>query len=114
MQGFRVPAEIISEAVWLYNRFPLSLHEVEELLLARGIIVSRETVRQWCAGFGPQLDPGAEDITASGGRLAHLRTPEPAAGGPAALKRSGPPAMSPPTLSSDRDPDRRDREVPPE
>jgi putative transposase len=31
--------------VWLYFRFPLSLHEVEELMLERGVTVSYETVR---------------------------------------------------------------------
>jgi len=50
-KGFRYPAEIISHGVWLYFRFPLSFREVEELLLARGITVSHETVRQWCAKF---------------------------------------------------------------
>ena len=39
--------------VWLYHRFPLSFREVEELMLARGAIVSYETIRQWCAKFGP-------------------------------------------------------------
>ena len=53
-KGFRFPKEIISEAVWLYHRFPLSFREAEELLLARGIIVSHETVRAWCEKFGPQ------------------------------------------------------------
>ena len=45
--GYRFPAEIIRHAVWLYFRFPLGLRMVEELLAARGIIVSHETVRQW-------------------------------------------------------------------
>ncbi len=45
--GYRFPAEIISHAVWLYFRFPLSLRMVDELLAKRGIIVSYETVRQW-------------------------------------------------------------------
>jgi len=45
--GYRFPAEVISHAVWLYFRFPLSLRMVDELLAARGIIVSHETVRQW-------------------------------------------------------------------
>ncbi len=45
--GYRFPAEIISLAVWLYFRFPLSLRMVDELLAARGIVVSQETVRQW-------------------------------------------------------------------
>jgi putative transposase len=53
-RGFRFPAEIISHAVWLYHRFPLSFREVEELLLARGIIVSHETIRAWCDRFGSQ------------------------------------------------------------
>jgi transposase-like protein len=39
-RGFRFPPEIISHAVWLYHRFPLSFREVEELLLARRIVVS--------------------------------------------------------------------------
>ncbi len=50
--GYRFPAEIISHAVWLYFRFPLSLRMVDELLAARGIIVSHETVRQWALKFG--------------------------------------------------------------
>ena len=50
--GFRFPAEIISHCVWLYHRFPLSLREVEEMMLERGIVVSHETIRQWCAKFG--------------------------------------------------------------
>ncbi len=50
--GYRFPAEIISHAVWLYFRFPLSLRMVDELLATRGIIVSHETVRQWALKFG--------------------------------------------------------------
>ena len=50
--GHRFPAEVISQAVWLYFRFPLSLRMVEEMLAARGIIVSHETVRQWAHKFG--------------------------------------------------------------
>jgi transposase-like protein len=34
--GYRFPAEVISHAVWLYFRFPLSLPMVDELLAARG------------------------------------------------------------------------------
>ena len=51
-KGFRYPAEIISHGVWLYHRFPLSFREVEEMMLERGIVVSYETIRQWCAKFG--------------------------------------------------------------
>src|SRR5918994_5702980 len=50
--GYRFPAEVISQAVWLYFRFPLSLRMVEEMLAARGIEVSHETVRQWALKFG--------------------------------------------------------------
>src|SRR5918912_1779545 len=50
--GHRFPPEIISHAVWLYFRFPLSLRMVEEMLAARGILVSHETVRQWGRKFG--------------------------------------------------------------
>ncbi len=50
--GHRFPAEVISHAVWLYFRFPLSLRMVEEMLAARGISISHETVRQWALKFG--------------------------------------------------------------
>ncbi len=50
--GHRFPPEIISHAVWMYFRFPLSLRMVEEMLAARGIIVSHESVRQWALKFG--------------------------------------------------------------
>jgi putative transposase len=48
----RFPAEVISLAVWLYYRFPLSLPMVEEILAARGIEVSHEMVRRWAEKFG--------------------------------------------------------------
>jgi putative transposase len=51
-KGHRYPPEIIAHCVWLYHRFPLSFREVEELMLARGVAVSYETIRQWCAKFG--------------------------------------------------------------
>src|SRR6476619_531907 len=50
--GYRFPPEVISHAIWLYFRFPLSLRMVEEMLAARGILVSHETVRQWARQFG--------------------------------------------------------------
>jgi putative transposase len=48
----RHPAKVISLAVWLHFRFPLSLRMVEEMLAARGIQVSHETVRRWAEEFG--------------------------------------------------------------
>jgi putative transposase len=50
--GHRFPPEVISHTIWLYFRFPLSLRMVEEMLAARGILVSHETVRQWARKFG--------------------------------------------------------------
>jgi putative transposase len=48
----RFPAEVIGYAVWLYYRFPLSLRMVEEMLAARGMKVSHESVRSWAEKFG--------------------------------------------------------------
>ncbi|MGF6999310.1 putative transposase [Paraburkholderia sp. GAS32] len=50
--GYRFPPDVISYAVWLYYRFPLSLRMVEELLAARGIDLTYETVRRWSVKFG--------------------------------------------------------------
>ncbi len=52
--GYRFPPEIISHAVWLYHRFSLSFRDVEELLAERGVVVTYETIRQWCQKFGPR------------------------------------------------------------
>lgn len=46
------PAEIIAHAVCLYFRFPLSLRMVEDMLAARGIIVTHQTIRSWAEKFG--------------------------------------------------------------
>ena len=51
-KGHRYPMEIINHCVWLYFRFSLSFREVEELMLVRGVGVSYETIRRWCAKFG--------------------------------------------------------------
>jgi len=50
--GYRFPAAIIGHAVWLYFRFARSYRDVEELLAERGVIVTDETIRQWCRKFG--------------------------------------------------------------
>ena len=52
-KGYRYPIEVIGHAVWLYHRFALSLRDVEELMVARGVVVTYETIRSWCAKFGP-------------------------------------------------------------
>lgn len=48
-----LPIEVVARAVWLYLRFNLSLRDVEEMLLERGIAVSYETIRRWCKKHGP-------------------------------------------------------------
>jgi putative transposase len=53
--GYRYPAELISYAVWLYFRFPLSLRMIEEMLAARGVAVTYETIRQWGLKFGREF-----------------------------------------------------------
>src|SRR5258707_15824405 len=57
-KGHSYPVEVIPHCVWLYFRFPLSFREVEELMLQRGVIVSYETVRRWCAKFGQAYADG--------------------------------------------------------
>jgi len=51
----RFPPQIIAHVVWLYVRFNLSLREVEELMLERGVDVSYETIRRWTVKFGPLI-----------------------------------------------------------
>lgn len=63
----RLPAEVIAHSVWLYLRFPLSLRTVEDLLAARGIIVSHQTVRLWVEKFGRHF--AGEIRRRSAGRL---------------------------------------------
>ena len=52
LRRHRFPPEVISYAVWLDFRFPLSLRMVEEMLAARGISVTYETIRRWGLKFG--------------------------------------------------------------
>ena len=53
-KGFRFPPEIISRCVWLYCRFGVSLRDVSEVMLARGIEVSHEAIRLWTLRFGKE------------------------------------------------------------
>ncbi|MGF6921663.1 transposase-like protein [Paraburkholderia sp. 40] len=46
--GFHFPAAIFSCAVRWYFGFNLSLRDIEELLLERGVSVTYETILQWC------------------------------------------------------------------
>ena len=49
---YRYPSQIISHAIWLYRRFTLSFRDIEEILAIRGIVVSYESIRQWCLKLG--------------------------------------------------------------
>src|SRR6202012_5149759 len=49
------PAEIISHAVWLYDVFSLSLRDVELMLAERGVLVTHESIRNWCHKFGAEF-----------------------------------------------------------
>jgi len=44
-KNHRFPAEMISHAVWLDFRFCLSYRDVEELLFARGVLITYEAIR---------------------------------------------------------------------
>jgi putative transposase len=58
--------------VWLYHRFPLSLREVEEMMLQRGVTISHESIRQWCATFGQTYATGLRRRRARPGDKWHL------------------------------------------
>ena len=70
--GFRFPAAVISCAVRWYHRFNLSLRDIEELLLERGVTVSYESVRNWCDRFGPQFAHRAKAARGKTGSTWHL------------------------------------------
>ncbi|MCW2242386.1 transposase-like protein [Azospirillum canadense] len=70
--GYRFPAEVISDAVYLYFRFPLSLRIVEEMLARRGIVVSHETVRQWSRKFGQVIANRIRQRRLARGEKSHL------------------------------------------
>lgn len=55
---FKALPQIIKLSVMTNMRFPLSLRNVEDLLLERGIDISGETVREWRSRFGPMFTAG--------------------------------------------------------
>jgi putative transposase len=71
-KGYRFPKTIITYAVYLYHRFLLFYRDVQELLFERGIEVSHETVRVWCAKFGPDLAEALRQRRPRRGRIWHL------------------------------------------
>jgi putative transposase len=53
--GHHVPSVVISCAIPLYFRFSLSLRDIEELLLKRGVVVTYGAIRCWCDRFGTKF-----------------------------------------------------------
>ncbi len=41
--------------MWLYHVFSLSLRDVELILAERGVLVTHESIRNWCRKFGPEF-----------------------------------------------------------
>ncbi len=71
-KGYRFPKAVISHAVYLYHRFLLSYRDVQELLFERGVDVSHETVRAWCAPFGPTIAEALRQRKPRRGRSWHV------------------------------------------
>ncbi|GGO38041.1 putative transposase [Deinococcus humi] len=42
----------------LYHRFTLSSRDIEDLLLERGVAVTRKSVRTWCMKFSDRFAQG--------------------------------------------------------
>jgi putative transposase len=71
-RGYGFPPEIIAHAVWLYFRFHLSFRDVQDLLAERGVVVSHETIRQWCTTFGATFAAGLRRRRVRAGDKWHL------------------------------------------
>ncbi|KPL66751.1 transposase [Erythrobacter sp. SG61-1L] len=65
---FHSSPEIIRMVVMLYERYPLSLRNVEDLLFSHGYDLCHETVRLWWNRFGPMF---AAEIRRQ--RVSHMR-----------------------------------------
>lgn len=52
-KGYRVPKCLIGYAVRYYLRYKLSLRDVRDILLDRGLEVSHEAIRTWVNDFAP-------------------------------------------------------------
>ena len=70
--GHRFPAVVISCAVRWYFRFSLSLRDIEELLLERGVVVTYETIRCWCEKFGAGFAQRVRSVRPKRGCSWHL------------------------------------------
>ena len=52
---FNSSPEVIRLVVMMYIRYPLSLRQVEDILVERGIDICHEKVRFWWNRFGPMF-----------------------------------------------------------
>ena len=68
----RFPIEVISHCVWLHFRFCLSSRDVEEMMAERGVTISYETIRAWCAKFGQEYTRRLRRQRGCGGATWHL------------------------------------------
>jgi putative transposase len=55
--------------VWLYHRFALSLRDVEELMLARGVVVSHPVLVRGSGRTTPASCAGGAPVPATSGTL---------------------------------------------
>ena len=70
---FKTSPEVIRLAIMMYIRFPLSLRNVEDLLLERGIDICHETIRYWWHRFGPMFGSEIRKRWVEGMRSSHWR-----------------------------------------
>jgi putative transposase len=68
---FNSSPEVIRLVVMMYERYPLSLRNVEDLLAERGIDISHETIRFWWNRFGPDVRRRDPKDTGSGDARFH-------------------------------------------
>ncbi|UBV45478.1 IS6 family transposase (plasmid) [Deinococcus taeanensis] len=72
LSGDRLPLAVIGHAVWHSHRFTLSSRDIEELLLERGIAVTRESIRTWCITFSDLFAQGLRHREPRRGSRWHL------------------------------------------
>ena len=69
---YRYPIAIISHVVWCYFKFSMSLRDLEELMFARGILLSHETIRTWSKKYGNLYASGIKKRKANKGDKWHI------------------------------------------
>ncbi len=70
--GCRCPLGVNGDASWRCHRVTLSSRHVEDLRLARGFCVTRESIRTWCTTFGDQCAQGRRHLNPRRGSGWHL------------------------------------------